>query len=630
MKKNALVIYRLNGFTLPFMRILYKFFDYEIYYLELGNKFKDINTVNVLERRGIKWIKKGYSDFSQYDRGARLAVKFAEKIYEIVQRSFINHFIGRSLLAKENQKEKMDIIWKYYFFKIISPFAWQYAAAEHIQQTNNYEKIIILASSSFARLLKRTLDKQIKVFIFFDHTLLSEISQWVQSKFKKMRSAKDESPVQNDIRYDEQFLSKKINPEDVEVVYFPHQGIFYGEMFKKDHFYNEDIKSPFHKSKILHVSLGEKNADYMSQSYKYYHEANIPFLDLYDLDYSKANLRKSFLSLLCRVNIKFFSDIYRFGFFYIVYALHVFRNINKYCLRFLRFKNLKFALIGYDYVFLHPLLMALSLLGAKICATQERFIIAFFPDNYLILDYYFVASHIIKEPCLKTSSIDHFIPVGLVRVDKIFEYEKKQVFDEKYDSIKKEKKLVMALDFFLPANDIEDISRPAAKVCETRQFYSDLILLALEFPSLHIVIKGKEADSYKSHYISDIVEKINEIDNLSIELDYGKYNPYYIGEKVDLTIACHTSLCDELLAAGRKVILYEITDRLNTLFNYENLPIIAGNYPELKRHVENFLNGIYLDEDKINEIKEKFFSNCYHGNVQANIQSVLEDAYSNS
>ncbi len=595
MKKNALVIYRLNGFILPFMRILNKFFNYDIYYLELGSKFKDINTVNILEREGIKWIKKSYSDYSQYDRGVRLAVKFAEEIYEKAKRSYINHFIGITLRVKVNQKEKMATIWKYYFFRIISPFAWQYAASEHLQETNQYEKVNILAFNSFAHFLRGTLNNKIKVFIFFDHAFLNEISQWVQSKLRQTRSVQNESRTLDDIQYNEQFLSKNINPEDVEVIYFPHQGIFYGEMFKKDYFYNEDIKSPFHKSKILHVSLGEKNADYMSQSYKYYHENNIPFLDLYDLNYSKANLGKSVLSLLCRVNLKFFSDIYRFGFLYIVYALHVFRSINKYYLRFLSFKNLKFVLIGYDYVFLHPLLMALSLLGVKICATQERFIIAFLPDNYLILDYYFVASNIVKEHCLKTSSVDHFVPVGLVRVDKIFDYEKKQVFDGKYDSIKKEKKLVMALDFFLPANDMDDISRPAAKVYETRQFYNDLIQLALEFPSLHIIIKGKEADSYKNHNISDIVEKINGMDNMSIELDYGKYNPYYIGEKVDLTIACHTSLCDELLAAGRKVIFYEITDRLNTLFNYENLPIIVGSYAELKAHLENFVTVVYLD-----------------------------------
>ncbi len=141
------------------------------------------------------------------------------------------------------------------------------------------------------------------------------------------------------------------------------------------------------------------------------------------------------------VNIKLFADIYSFGFLYVFYALFVFARIKQLYLTFSRFKNLKFALVGYDYLFPRSLSMALSLLGAKICASQERLIIAFFPDNYLVLDYYFVGSDIVKKSCLKTSAIDHFVPVGLVRVDKIFEYEKKQILDEKYDSIKKDKKI---------------------------------------------------------------------------------------------------------------------------------------------------------------------------------------------
>jgi Leucine-rich repeat (LRR) protein len=141
------------------------------------------------------------------------------------------------------------------------------------------------------------------------------------------------------------------------------------------------------------------------------------------------------------------------------------------------------------------------------------------------------------------------------------------------------------------------------------------------------VIKGKEAASYRSEYIKDILEEISRIDNMCIELDYARYNPYYISEKADLTIACHTSLCDELLAAGRKVIIYEISDLLSTLFNYENLPIIVNNYSELKNNVDKCLKNVYLSEETINAIKERFYSNCYHGQIQRNIQSFLETAY---
>lgn len=617
---------------LPYLRLLNSFFNYDVFYVETSNQYNDIKVVNNLEKDSIRWIKKEYATFSQHERGLYLSVEFADSIYKKVQCSHINRCIHKTLLKREGLKAKMDVLWKYGLSRIIKPFAEQYAAAEYLIQTNNYEKVRIVSCNSFAYHLRHIFNNRIHIVIlpgpFFLQDFFKLMKKIVKSILKK--AAGDNVKNSESILYNEPFVSRNVDLNDVEVVYFPHQGIFYGEMFRKDHFYNENEKSPFHKSKILHISLGEKHEKYMKINYQYYRENNIPFMDLYDLDYSRKKLVKSVMSLVGNVNIGCIIDMFRFGIMYVFFALYVFATIKQYYLRFLRFGNLKFALVGYDYLCPRTLLMALSLLGVKNCATQERFLIAFFPDNYLILDYYFVGSNIVRENCLKTSAVDQFLPVGLARVDKIFQYETDQLYDEKYDSIKKTRKLVLALDFHMPSGDLEDIARPRAKVSETRQFYKDMIRLAKEFPALYIVIKGKEAASYKSEYIADIMEEISRIGNMCVELDYGRYNPYYIAEKADLTIACHTSLCDELLAAGKKVIIYEITDLLITLFNYENLPIIVSNYTGLKDNVEKFLKDIYLDEKKINTIKEKFYSNCYHGQVQAHIQSFLEKAYGHS
>ena len=209
-------------------------------------------------------------------------------------------------------------------------------------------------------------------------------------------------------------------------------------------------------------------------------------------------------------------------------------------------------------------------------------------------------------------------------VVKIRQKYKKKNQSSTRKKIKKKKKLVLALDYHMPENIIDDVSRPAAKITQTRQFYRDLICLARDFPSLHIVIKGKDADSYRSHFISDIVDEIKGIDNLEIEFNLKRYNPYFLSEKADLTIACYTSLCDELLAADRKVIFYETTDYMNTIFNYDNLPIVVSDYTGLKKHIENFLEERYLDRSITERLKEEFYNNCYHGKVRKNILLVLE------
>jgi len=261
--------------------------------------------------------------------------------------------------------------------------------------------------------------------------------------------------------------------------------------------------------------------------------------------------------------------------------------------------------------------------GVKVCANQERLIQAFYPQTYMIFDYYFVASDFIPARGLKNSYVGRCIPCGLVRVDRLFEYEKLQIPDAKYDRIKEKRKLVLALDYQVPESDYENITRTVAKVGQIRRFYGDLISLAREFPQLHIVIKGKFVETYSSSYIADLVGAIDRMENIEIETDFETYNPYFLSEKVDITIACHTSLADELMAAGRKVVLYEVSDYMGMNFDYEGLPPVVRNYEGLRRRVRDFLDGKFLDESKIGRLKE-FYSNCYHGGVGMNVRGAIE------
>lgn len=631
MKKKCLVIYRL---TLPARRLyipLYRLFmKYDVYYLDMHLRYRDLKTIQDLEKAGIKWVKREYQHFSQYLSSMFDAVDYAEHIYKTVRLSHTNRTIDNILVNNESQRKKMDVFWKYYIYRAILPFAEQYAAAQFLINTGKYDRVNIIAINSLASLLKGKFERNIKVRIFpgldFYKGYIRILKEYGGGFFKRgIRFFQSRKEKQNTTQKEDYEKSPDLKDiETYEVIYFPHQGVFYSDLFKKDHFYNDNMHSPFHKSKILHISLGEKNETYMVENYDFYKENSIPYMDLYDIGYNKKDLRKKVIQLLCKLHVRLFSDIFLYKFWYIMYALYLYTTIERYQLVFLKFKNLKVALVGYDHLFPRYLSMALSLTGVKVCATQERLIFAYWPDNFYIFDYYFVAGRAIKEEGLKSSYIDHCVPVGMMREDKLYEYEKLKIYDEKYDRIKKVQKLVLALDYHMPDDEIENTTRQGAKIDQTRQFYKDLIRLSKEFPSLHIVIKGKIADLYKSPFISDIVEEIKSIDNMEIELDLKKYNPYYIGEKADLTIACHTSLADELLAAGRKVIFYEATDLMETLLTYDNLPIIVKDYDRLKKHIENFLDGIYLDGSAIKTLREKYYANCFHGRVQKTIQEMLD------
>lgn len=630
MKKRCLVIYRLTRPAMLYItarRILIKG---DVYYLDMHNAYRNVEKIKDLENNNIRWIKREYRHLSQYLAGMYDAVSYSEHIYEKLRFSHLHQAIAAALLKNDSQRKKMDVFWKYYIYRMIWPFAEQYAAARYLENTGRYDRVSVIAFNSLASFLKERIAGTIKVRALpgldFYKGYTRILKEYGVSFFKKgvgfLQGDRSKPAAVQQGCYEKSPHLKNI--EDYEVIYFPHQGIYYGDLFKKDHFYGDDPDSPFHKSKILHISLGEKNEQYMAENYEYYKENEIPYMDLYEIGYDTKGVRKKVIDLLWRLKTRLLSDMVHYSFWYIMYALYLYTTVERYCAICSRFKNLKVALAGYDHLFPRYLSMSLTLSGCKVCATQERLIFAFWPDNYYIFDYYFVAGRAAKEEGLKTSYIDHCIPVGMVREDKLYEYEKMQVYDEKYDTIKTKKKLVLALDYHMPDDEIEDANRQAAKIHQTRQFYRDLIRLSKEFSSLHIVVKGKLSDRYRSSFIEDIVKEIDKLENMEIELDLKRYNPYFLSEKADLTIACHTSLADELLAAGRKVIFYEATDLMETLLIYDRLPIIVKDYGGLEHHVKNFLNGIYLDDTIIKTLQEKYYANCFHGRIKENLNNILE------
>jgi len=629
-KRKALIFFGIVDTAVPLIRLLQKMFRVQVFFIERYESDK----VDALESFGLKWIKREYSEFSEHINGMFLASEFAEEIYENTKQSKMRHFINQALDRQNGHQKEMMVIWKYHLFKGISNFAEQYAAALYLKRNRKYDSIAIVSFNSLAYFVNARREGAIGIYrlpgLFFCKGIKKAGLMTLQILRSTFRILGHQSAIAQSPSAENEFRSRPIDIEDVQIIYFPHQGVYYADMFKKDHFYAENQGSPLHKSKLLHMSLGEKNAPHMMRNYTFYSENGIPYMDINDLSCKKIKIAESVFKLCIALNTRLFADLVNFGFWYVSYCLYLFASIKKYCLIFSRFTSLKVALLGYEHLFPRNIAVALSLLNIKLVAAQERLILAFWPDNYYILNYYYVVGRVVMERGLKNSVVGHCIPVGMVREDILFSYEQRQIFDEKYDNIKRTKKLILALDYHMAQDGVEDTLRHTGKIWQIKQFYRDLMRLAKDIPGIHIVIKGKEAEPYSNPYVKDILHEIDKIDNIEVELDLRRYNPYFLSEKADLTVALHTSLCDELLAADRKVIFYEVTDHIKTLLlNYDELPIITHSYDELKYHVEKALQGTCMEVQARERLKEYYYQRCYHGNVQQLIRSNIEQIINN-
>jgi len=632
---KSLIIPKLSWLSLFLSLVIRLGTPYKVYYVELGDYFKSrLGMIDHLEKYGLYWIKKQYAHCSDYQKGYFIAGQLVEAIYrEIKEASLVKEFYKKFKIIGDMEK-KAAVMWKKNIYNFILPLADQFAAGHFLHQKKNHEEIIIIARYRPASLDVSLLGEHFKVFaipvpISLSGTLLLNILRHFVSpgKFKKALS-REGKPRSNGGEGGQRPPPPRrgANCEDWAVVYFPHQGVYYGQLFIKDHFYREDGESPLHKTRIFHVSIREKGHPYLDRSLRFYEENGIPHGDLVDFD---PSAKTSLLQLVTFLKgVRLFGDLWRCGIDIVVVLLQTIYSFGRYREFVGKCRSLKVALVGYDYLFPCELSLALSLNNVRVCAVQERVIQAFYPMTYYIFDHYYVAGKAVVEKGLKNSRINHLLPVGLVRADLLYDYESKKIPDDKYDSIKKEKKLVLALDYHLPENDYEDISRSVAKVHQNRRFYEDLLRLAEEFDTLHIVIKGKFTGFYSSPYIADLVELIRQRENIEIEMDLERYNPYYLGEKADLTISCHTSLADELLAAGRKVIFYEMTDYMALYLNYEGLVKVVTDYRSLKEQVLAFIDGEFQDEDKEIILRRDYYHNCYHGKGKRGIQSHLESVIS--
>ena len=73
---------------------------------------------------------------------------------------------------------------------------------------------------------------------------------------------------------------KSVELKKYKTIYFPHQGIYYGNIYKKDHFYSKEINSNFHFSNILHISTDSITTSLGKDYYKKNNVTEINFNSL--------------------------------------------------------------------------------------------------------------------------------------------------------------------------------------------------------------------------------------------------------------------------------------------------------------------------------------------------------------
>ena len=224
---------------------------------------------------------------------------------------------------------------------------------------------------------------------------------------------------------------------------------------------------------------------------------------------------------------------------------------------------------------------------------MNRWLASFFIDTYLC------HSQLVCKIIEKSNDkfVNNCLPCGQTRTDFLINYQKNNTSENKRFTI-------IAFDFH--SNYDLNINRlnPLVNWRANASFYKDLCKLAERFTEVDIIIRGKNMAWTNIPYFKEVLAKVNRISNIWIDEDYSEIEKQYkLAAISDLAIIKHTSIGDELLAVGKKVIYYDFIPNSSSYsassnFNYNGYNIFAHSYDHLEHMVKIVVDGGELLTDE--------------------------------
>lgn len=390
--------------------------------------------------------------------------------------------------------------------------------------------------------------------------------------------------------------------QDVEVAYFPHQGVAFGKLFLKDQFYSSDKDSPFFREKIAHFELGGNKAS--TASMEYYLENNINNYGWRTLPFDK----KATIGILLRFLGKTIRNRLRgMDIDLLIKQAWIIWTIQTHKRRLKLMPRLKIVLIGYEVLFPQTLCVACRLLGIKTVAIMERMYSTWW-DLSLLIDHYFAvgpdAISYLKARALPGVCIHE---LGLVRLNNYLEADVPEIMNtirKKYSHV------VLVMDFHSEKDWFQNGRAFDNNWRNNMLFYDVILRICGDFPEAFFLLKSKDTHFIGIPFLKDVVGRMRAQHNLLVLEDQAMWTPFASVSAADIGLALHTSLADEMLALGKPVIiydgLYEDYGIPTKVYDY-GPEATAHNYSDIKDKLATFFANPKGYNARLDDLRKKLF-----------------------
>ncbi len=635
-KKKILYIDYLDYFSLAIGLLLWPFFK-KVHFHNAIKRFQSEKARLRLRKYGIHWLSYLNVPMSVYVESFNLNFDLEEKLLKntLSKTSLYKHIITYFKLDEIAQR-KMDAALRRDFQEdCIFEGTSSISLIRYVYSSDSQLKVYYLPHSLYNfYLLNELKDERIVLLVF--HSIVSLILSVLNyiyiliygyAKGIVLQTAKLASSIITDSSV-HPIPWKKVSkatqdPSNCEIGFFPHSNLYYSDFFKKTYLYEDNPQSIFHKDKVLTLFHG--GTDPLSK--RYLEIFNIPYADFNALGDRKAFIKSVLLFFRCIKNNGLFLEVISIKMFLLniilaIFAIRLILSLNR--LNMLR--SLKIIYVHYDSLFSQVLVLACYIRSIQTISMQERSYQHIFMGN-LCYDHYLInGPGFVKELEKRHYDCQKYPIIGLPRSAYIKTPPKNLHRYARYMELKKKYFLVVCYGYF-PVDDFAvgingDCGILSASVLN---FLETIKQLADHFPEAYFVVRFKETAFLSGPLYEKLVNEIATVNNIEITMNLKKYNSYAMAHLADLIIGKQTSIMEEALSVGKKVLFYDNEEWLKpTRYIVNSLNIVESNITGLKKRINDILyQGIYLSADQ-ESLMKTYFADAENKKGFAGIKDYIE------
>ncbi len=394
------------------------------------------------------------------------------------------------------------------------------------------------------------------------------------------------------------------------VLLFPHKGLAYGNLLVKDQYFSSDPDSPFHPSRMKMIELAWMlSADTRESIAADYHRRgfSVTFLER-----SPVSLKEK---MSCVAFYLFRKPSPRKAWAQALILAQLETQVCACRKSFQPFAGAALALIDSDNLFPRAATVALQSLNITVAALQERFMSAQHEAFVPLFDVLFVHGDAVRRRIAANpnASVGRLIVTGDPNVAKIAA-NRITAQAERKERFAKFSHVCLVLDFHSPENIFADALSYGPDQRSNLDFYRVIADLAAAEPDCAFIIRGKDNNWMDLPAMAAARRRFEQLANVFMDDEYDRFDrSYELAAMSDIVIARYTSLCDQCLAAGIPVLIYDALpngDKLiSSWHDYAPYPVMVYDAETLHaRFTETVRKGHYMDADLFTSLRRDYYN----------------------